>query len=154
MSDWTQYQDATVIMQAISEFLCKNGATLNSSFRDRFNELLFNTGMVPYACPVDDVDDNLIKVRLDGNYIVIEFVYVSMMVGNDLLEEFLAEQWRLSRLGFTIASDKKYPELRRELEYIIDQGYGVRIATYAGIGGSSHKIYATLFTPEDLQERF
>lgn len=146
-------QEAAIIMECLSRFLRKNGLVVNESYKERLN-LLYCMGFVDYGYP-EETNEDFINIRIDGPYIVIEFVYVSMIIRDADVEEYLMGRWHLARLGFYLSKLFEYPELDYELDYIKKKGYGVRIESYAGIGGRGyHNRCATLFTPEDLRERF
>lgn len=91
---------------------------------------------------------DLYKIEIIDNFIEITFVFISMMVSQEDVEQFLQEKWRQSRFGI-----KGYIKDLPELGFIKEKKLGIRLKAFAGIGGEGyHETFATLFTPEDIQK--
>lgn len=92
--------------------------------------------------------DNVKNVEIIGNYVTITFTYLSMIVSEGYLIDFLDEMLHETRVGIH--------QLRCTglLNHLKENGYGIRIKVYAGIGGAPSGIEAPsviLYTPEEIQ---
>ncbi len=95
--------------------------------------------------------DEIYRIRQDGNYIVITLCYISMMVSNRLVEEFLCARWYQTRCAFiAVASESG----GGDIAFLGEKGFGIKLEAFAGIGGYSESgsyPQAILLTPEDMK---
>lgn len=117
----------------------------NDSLYKRLTEN-YQMGLIwDYDYPDENADYILYKIEIEGSYIVITFPFMSMMVCQDYVEEYLWYKWRDTRLGI-----QRYIN-EPELNFIKENKLGVKIKAFAGIGGEGYcGTFATLFTPEDI----
>lgn len=109
-----------------------------------FKQLIIGKRKLGYENEMSD----LYKIEIIDNFIEITFVFLSMMVSQEDVEQFLQEKWRQSRFGI-----KCYIKDLPELGFIKEKKLGIRLKAFAGIGGEGyHETFATLFTPEDIQK--
>lgn len=118
----------------------------NNSLYKRLTED-YQMGLIGDLDYPDENEESLIyKMEIEDNYVVISFPYMSMMVFPDDIELLLWHKWRHTRLG--IQRYIKEPEL----SFIKENNLGVKIKSFAGIGGEGYcGTFATVFTPEDIQ---
>ena len=89
------------------------------------------------------------KIEVEGSYIIISFNFISMMVCQDFVEDFLSKKWLDVRLAFNWFSKFPYLDILKENKL------GIKIKGFAGIGGENYmKTYATMYTPEEIQTMF
>ena len=87
---------------------------------------------------------DIYQIEIEDNYLVVRFVLMSMIIGEELVEDFLCEKWYQTRMGFYWFSNWFY------LQFIKEKKLGVKVKAFAGIGGPNH--CAILYSPEDIQK--
>ena len=136
------------IMRDLKNFLDKEFHLYNQSSLFALVEEEYYMGLIDevYFPSSEDVPSDVYKIEIKEDYIDIIFVFISMMVSQEMVEDYLCDMWRLCRKGFLRFLD--LPELKK----LKERGLGVRIKAFAGIGGEGYHLRsATLFTPEDLK---
>lgn len=87
----------------------------------------------------------------DGEYIVITLGFVSMIVSDDMMEEFLCEKWLQTRLALLQLNSWGF-----DIAFLGDKAFGIRLEVYPVIGGyreGGNYPSVTLFTPDDIKRR-
>lgn len=106
---------------------------------------LGNTGEKTMKCiPENDVSRTY-KIAIEDDYLVITFVFISMMVADWMVKRFLEKKVEIVRDVFTkLKSTPFYP--------ISSGNLGVKIKAFAGIGGEGYyENEIIIFTPEEYQ---
>lgn len=111
-----------------------------------FFKFLDNTGQETMKIiPENDVS-RAYRIAIEEDYLVITFVFISMMVSNDYVRRFLDDKIDVVKDALT--------ELKKssDLNPILSRGLGVKIKAFAGVGGEGYyENGVTIFTPEEYQ---
>lgn len=136
------------IMRDVIKFIHKKGCPRASiSLYEELKEC-YNYGFIPtIELPRKNSRSNIDKIEIKDNYIIISFPFISMIASQEFVEDYLCEMWCKTRKAF-----QRY-SFRPEIKFIKGHGYGVKLQSYAAIGGDGYNnAKATLYTPEDFQE--
>lgn len=96
---------------------------------------------------IPDEQSDIYKIEIKDEYVVISIAYISMMICDEDVEEFLAENWVKIRKSLM-----RHNQVA-EFKFLRDLGLGIKLYAFAGIGGYGyHGRSAIVYTPEQIKD--